>query len=204
MKRILLACLAALGLSATAEAATYSVNVTAQPYRNFGAAGLITRAVVLSPSGPQNFNGSTIGFDLSNVGDSATLGLYGLVTYEPSIDADDLTPGASNTTLDFAGLGSLVIQGQTRGVLGTPNSALATFLDGFIYIGDGLRVLVSLADTVFATDGSSYLRGRPGVGVVTATFTLAPVPLPATLPLGLGALGLMGFVARRRKTPTAL
>ena len=40
---------------------------------------------------------------------------------------------------------------------------------------------------------------RPRVGVVNATFTLAAVPIPATLPLIVSALGMMGFVARRRK-----
>jgi len=44
-----------------------------------------------------------------------------------------------------------------------------------------------------------FTTGRPGIGFVNATFTLAEVPLPAPLPLGASALGLLAFVARRRK-----
>jgi hypothetical protein len=199
MKSALLPLVAALGLAGAAQAATYSVDVTANPFRSPGQPGLQTRALVLSPSGPQNFNGSTISFDLTNVGDSVSMDIYGLAAFESSLEADDLIAKASTASFDF-GFGSLTIQGTSAGVDdGFAQYALADFVDGAINIGGGLRILVSLADTVFGTVGGVFTSGRPGIGFVNATFTLAEVPLPATLPLGVAALGLVGFAARRRR-----
>jgi|GEM_PF-6789167 len=199
MKNLLLPFIAALGISGAAHAASYSVDVTANPFNQANLPGLNTRAFVLSPSGPQNYTGSTISFDLSNVGDTTgPIDLYGLVTFETAVDSDDLIPQTSTATFDF-GFASRTIQGTTKAVLGSPDYALAQFVDSAINIGGGLRILITLADTVFGTDGVSFVQGRPGIGFVNATFTLAEVPLPATLPLGLSAIGLMAFVARRRR-----
>ena len=204
MKKFILAAVAALSVCSAAQAATYNVGVTAQPFRDPGQPGLQTRAIVMSPSGPQNFNGSVVSIDLANIGDTFSLDLFGLVHYDAPLNADDLIHSPTSVTLDLGVFGTRVITGETYGV-GVPLSPIAhAFADYFntvgFNIGGGLRILASLADVSFgATPSGNFINGRPGFGVVTATFTLAAVPLPATLPLGLGALALMGFAARRRK-----
>lgn len=211
MKNLVLVAAAATLISSAAEATTYNAFVTADPYRSSPAtSGLQTRAVVLSASGPQNFNGDNYSFDLTSIGDTASMDVYGLVAYDAPIDSDDLIPRPTSASFDLGLLGSRTISGVSYAVASssTPTTFGFAFADYFspksFGIGGGLRILVSLADTVFATDGSeNFVSGRPGVGFVNATFTLAAVPLPATLPLGLAGLGLMGFVARRRKKTQA-
>jgi DNA-binding beta-propeller fold protein YncE len=55
----------------------------------------------------------------------------------------------------------------------------------------------------FTMDGMHYLavsaEGADGVGAGTALFALAPVPEPSTYAMLLGGLGLVGWMARRRK-----
>jgi hypothetical protein len=198
MRKTILAALAALAMGATtAPAATYTVDVTADAFR--GSPGLNTRAWKLTNGGPQAFTGTTLNFDLTNIGDSFTADIYRLVTFEPTLDADDTTASPSTASFDF-GFGSVTVLGTTQGVLGPVPSALATFVDGAINIGGGLQILISLADVTFATDGTNYVRGRDGAGVVTATFTLAAIPLPAAGSLALLGLGALAFAGRRRQT----
>lgn len=200
MKKFLLACAALVSLSGAAAATTYSVDVTANPYRVPGQPGLQTRAVVLAPSGPQNFNGATYTFDLVNIGDSTSMNIYGLVHYDGPLDADDLIPRPSTATFDFGGvIGAITIVGETFARMATQD-ALATFVSGLIRVSATEGIRISLSDTVFGNNGTNFVNGRAGVGFVNATFTLATVPVPASLPLSLTALGLMGFVAQRRKS----
>lgn len=201
MKKFFLACVAVASLAVAADAATYSVDVTATPFRVPGQPGLQTRAVVLSPSGPQTFNGATYSFDLANLGDSVSMNIYGLVHYDAPLDADDLIPRPSTATFNFGGpIGSITILGTTVGVMGTPASALATFISGIIRVAPATGIRITLADTTFGDDGNNFVNGRAGIGFVNATFELASIPVPASLPLSLTALGLMGFVAQRRKS----
>lgn len=55
----------------------------------------------------------------------------------------------------------------------------------------------------FTMDGMHYLavssEGADGIGAGTALFALAPVPEPSTYAMLLGGLGLVGWMARRRK-----
>lgn len=204
MKKLILGMVAAIGLAGAAQAASYSIDVTAQPFRVPGEAGLQTRAFVMSPSGPQNYEGSTSSFDLTNVGDTATADLFGMVHYDAPINADDLLHKAMSVTFDFGAYGTRKILGESFAVFasgGDPDHAEVDFLAPISFnIGGGLRILVELADTHFGTFNDIFTNGRPGFGNVTATYTLAAVPLPAALPMGMGALGLMAFVARRRKS----
>lgn len=207
MKKLITAALVALGVSGAAEAATYNVNVTAQPFRETPTtSGLQTRANVFSNSGPQDFTGANYSFNLTNAGDTFSTGIYTLVGFEATpFEADDFLHKASNATFNFGALGTVVANGVSFAVsTATQNYALAQFMDTMIRVSADYAIKIHLADTTFATDGTNYVNGAAGKGAVVATFTLAAVPLPATLPLGLGALALMGFVARRRKDIAAV
>lgn len=61
--------------------------------------------------------------------------------------------------------------------------------------------------TGFTMDGMHYLavsaEGADGVGAGTALFALAPVPEPGSYAMLLGGLGLVGWLARRRKARAA-
>ena len=201
MKKLLLAAAAILSFATVAEAATYNTHVTAVPFRVPGAPGLQTRAIILAPSGAQNFNGADYSFDLNNLGDSASMDIFGLVQYDAPYGADDLLPQPIKTTFDFGGaIGNITLTGASYAVLGNPSHALATFMSDIIRISATQGIVISIKDTIF---GVNEVEGRPGMGLVNATFTLAAVPLPAALPLSLVALGAMGFVGRRRKSKLA-
>ena len=210
MKKIILAAVAALGLASAASGATYSVDVTAQPFRVPGSPGLQTRAFVLATSGTQNFGGVTglvpvpFSFNLTNIGDSVNVPMFGMVHFDVPLNADDLVPKAMTVTLNLGAYGIGIINGVTYGV-GTPLAAaayaVADYTNDYLFnLGNGTAIKASIADITFGSDASGiFVNGRKGFGLVTANFTLSQVPLPATLPLGLAALGLLGFVARRRK-----
>ncbi len=207
MKKIILAAVAALGLASAASAATYTVNVTANPFRAPGQPGLQTRAWILSSRGAQNFNGANFNFNLTSPGQSQTVDLFGLVHFDAPLNADDLIHSPSTVTLNMGALGTQTINGETYGV-GTPGqpyaSAFAHYLNTVSFnIGGGLQIIASLGDTVFGLNSKGvFTNGRPGFGKVTATFTLATVPVPAGGLLLMGALG--GLAATRRRKAAAL
>ncbi len=199
MKNLLLSAAMALGLMApVAQAATYNVGVTAESFRQPGQPGLQTRLWKLSNTGAQLFTGTTVTTsDLSVAGDSFTTNLFRLVAFDVGIDADDIVPKPASVTFDFGALGTLTLTGTT---VGTTAGAIATFASGSLNIGNGLAIVVSIADTTFNSVGGQYVSGRTGATPIAATFTLASVPLPATAPLALLALGGLAAVARRRKS----
>lgn len=197
MKNLLLSAIAALALLApAAQAATYNVGVTAESFRQPGAPGLQTRLWQLSNKGAQAFTGTDLTFDLANVGDSFTADIFRLVAFDVGIDADDIVPKPASATFDFGALGTLVLTGTT---VGTTAGAIASFGSGVLNVGGGLAIVVSIADTTFNSINGQYVSGRTGATPIAATFTLAAVPLPATAPLALLALGGLAVVARRRK-----
>lgn len=201
MKKMLLSAAAVLGLMAgAAQAVTFNGTATADTFFRPGQDGLQVRANQLSNKGRQLFTSTPLNFDLVAAGDSVSIDLYRLVTFEPSLEEDDLVAKPLVTTLDFGSLGSIDIAGTTAGVLGPVPGALASFIEGSIRVSPTLKLVVSIADVLFATDGTAYTAGTATRGTVTATFTLAAVPLPATAPLVLLALGGLAAVARRRKT----
>ncbi len=197
-----LALCGAQGLATAGQAATFGVEVTANPWRDPGQAGLQTRAIVLNPTGPQEFTSTHVDLSLTNLGDSATFDLFGLVHYDAPLDPDDLMPRPTSASFDFGGaLGQLTLWGNTLAFSTSPGIAVASFLSDVLRISTTEGIRVSIADTFFGTDGTSFVNGRPGMGVVQATFTLAAVPLPAGLPLLAAALGLLGLMRLKRRGP---
>lgn len=205
MKKFILACIAAASIAGAANAATYTPFVTATPFRVAGAPGMQTRATVIANRGAQNFNGMTYSFDLATVGQTVSMDIYGLVAFDAPIDADDLLPSPSTATFDFGGaIGAITIVGSSNAVgFGSVGYAIATFASNIVRVSSTTGIKISLGDVIFGTDSQgNYVMNAPGKGIVNASFTLATVPLPAALPLSLAALGLMGFVGRRRKSKT--
>ena len=205
MKTGLLSILFAFALTGAASATTYLVDVTADPFRVPGASGLQTRAVVLSPSGPQNFDGAEYAVELTNVGDSVTMDLYGLVQYDSPLNTDDLIHSPTSVTFDFGVFGIATIMGESFG-LGTVLDPMATaFADFFgeivIRIDATTAIIVTVADTYFGSADGVFTNGRPGFGAVTATFTLAYVPVPAAGLMLLAGLGALGALRRRKAVP---
>lgn len=205
MRNLLLSCAMLLGVASAAQAATYTVDVSAFPFRAPGQDGLQTRAVVLSPVGAQNYNGSSVSVNLANYGDTFTTDIFGLVALDDDIEADDVIPQTTSASFSISGIGSTVLSGVSQAFgSGVSGFALASYANGFIRLNATDAIFISLADTEFGTDGAgNYVQGRPGVGFVEATFTLAPIPVPAALPLAATGLGLLGFAARRRKQKRA-
>jgi hypothetical protein len=202
MKKLLLAAATMLAFASAAEATTYNTHVTATTYRGYHRDGLVTHAWVLKNSGPQAFTGANYSFDLSNVGDSVSMNVYSLVAFDTPIAADDLLPRPSTATFDFgAGIGAVTVLGNTFAVgSGTLGYAMAQFADTIIRVSATLGIKISLADTIFATDRNGNFITGGSKSPVSATFTLAAVPLPAALPLSLLALGAIGVAGRRRKS----
>ena len=149
-----------------------------------GAPGLQTRAVVLSPSGPQNFEGDTYAVELTNVGDSFTTDLFGLVQYDAPLNTDDLIHSPTSVTFDFGVFGIATIMGESFGLGNVLDPMASAFADYFgeivIDLGNGTAIIVTIADTAFGAVNGIFTNGRPGVGMVTATFTLASPPLRRT------------------------
>lgn len=99
-----------------------------------------------------------------------------------------------------------VVTGFTWEAVGTTSTALATFntrtLNGFpvniesikVNVGTGIQQ-TSFGDVVFAQS----VRGTAAVNMID----IAPVPEASTYAMMLAGLGVMGFVARRRKQANA-
>ena len=133
MRNLLLSCAMIAGVTGAAQAATYTVDITADPFRSPGAAGLQTRAVTLPDTGAQNFNGSTQSVTLNAIGDSFSTDIFGLVAYDNNIDADDLIGQTTTATFSIAGIGSAIVDGVSAAFgSGTVGSAFPEPLPVFV------------------------------------------------------------------------
>ena len=128
-----------------------------------------------------------------------------------TVDVNDITdtwlicPPSSTCIVDAGGVRPAL--GTTYGTYSNSGSSFAYgSLVGRVGSGDffnvGTRGFSGFAD---ATGALSLFHWDHNVNnggslTVTVNYDISPVPLPAGLPLLLGALGLMGAAARRRKT----
>lgn len=197
MRKTILAALAALAMAATAApAATYTVDVTATTYTSVEGTGLRVNALNLLDTGV--YAGSTINVTLNAIGESVLIDLFRLAANEAALDIDDYFGKPASVAFTF-GTGAATLFGATQASPFAPPSAIATYVADAIEVGGGLRILITLANTTFATNGTSYVNGAAGAGVVRATFTLAAVPVPAAGGLALAGLGALLLAGRRRK-----
>jgi len=104
------------------------------------------------------------------------------------LSADTTTIRSDNMTVDF-----FIDQGGSWNLLGHWDVAAGGHVDYNANLNAG-SYLVTVAGDVTGTDGSTYVVNG----------TVAAVPEPSTYALMLGGLGLVGFMAaRRRKTDLA-
>jgi len=146
-----------------------------------------------------------------DVGESVTFDLFHIWTDETHVGLDDLVPKPIAVNVSFTEpVASGVIGGGTVGlsaVFGIIQTGLVTW-SGPLTLGFGPensgQLTVALADAVFNTGFFGLNEGIKHGATVQATlsYDVAPVPLPAALPMLLGALGLTAVAARRRGAPT--
>ena len=207
MKSLAMAIAAMLFLGGAASAATVSFTGSSfftTPINSVNP-GVQAKAAVIPNSGAQTFVSAPLSFDLDAVGDSFTIDLFIVRTLRSTLESNDST--ARPFTLAFSfGQGDASISGttyaQTAG--GQTYGVLDFVRGGFINLGDGTALRISLDDATFnAGPAGFFTPGKANGALVAANFMLSPVPVPASLPLGLSAILMMAFVTCRR-TSTAV
>ena len=191
---------AALALPGIAAAATFTGSWSVSA--NTADPGLVVAAWPGAGSGSLDLD----------VGESATFDLFHIWTDEADVGYDDLAPKPIAVDFSFAdptAWGAPVagsIGGSTSGdksLFGLIQKGKLTW-DGPLTLAFGQggtgKLTFALSDAIFNTGLFGLKEGWKHGATVQATvsYDVAPVPLPAALPLLLGALGLMGVAARRR------
>ena len=200
-----IAAMSSLGGAASAATVSFTGSSFFTTPINVTNPGIQAKAVVIPNSGSQTYTSTPLSFGLNAVGDSFTTDLFIVRTLRSTLENNDTT--ARPFTLAFSfGQGDTSVSGttyaqtaggQTYGVLDFANG-------GFINLGDGTVLRISLNDATFnAGPAGFFTPGKVDGALVAATFTLSPVPVPASLPLGLSAILMMAFLARRRTSAAA-
>jgi len=153
--------------------------------------------------------GGNFGVNLA-VGQTKYIHLFDIWTNEGAVNGDDRVPQSIDVAFNLlTPTGSGVLSGEStgagfffpRGVVQWDTPLEIAFGPG----GSGLLSVV-LNDATFnwgffgLTPGQKY-----GASIYAAlSYDVAPVPLPAALPLLAGALGFLGLIGWRRKRTTAV
>lgn len=193
-----------------AQAATFNLTTTIGTPQNSVGPGLVVKADDLNPAnGP--FTSDFGSFDLDNIGDIFSFDASVPYTDEPSVEAEDTALSPFSVLFDVASYGMAEWLGTTNGrILGGERFGFPYPFNGplgFALLGiDGGKALNFAGLTgPFKLGVLELAPGRKNGVVASYTIQLvpAPVPLPAALPLALGALGLLGVASRRRKARVA-
>lgn len=183
-----------VGLSAAAGlAATISgtFNLTGDAFAN--SSGLVTQTDTTSGNFSVNLQ----------AGQSTSFTLFRVFTNEPMVDADDLTARSflANFMLNTFGGGS--VDGSVKGVkVGTLQYGQLAWLAPLVLTGpSGSLVIIDLSAGTFNRNNANRLSPGTAFGydvVATVTYDIAAVPVPAAGGALAAALGLLGFMRRRR------
>jgi hypothetical protein len=150
-----------------------------------------------------------LNFVLTNPGDMVTLNLFKIWTNETDVGSDDFMQAGISVDFDFTSpLTTGTVTGATFG-------ATAFFVfEGGELVWDGPKVLdfgnqgklqIELSDESFNYGLLGTTPGKKHGAIVEAKFTLvsdsvSQVPLPASLPLFMAALGGLALIRRRTST----
>ena len=139
------------------------------------------------------------------VGDSYTFSLFKIWTDETDVGNDDRASSPIKVGFGFSDpVTAGAASGSTTGVNALLTQWGAVSWDGPITLafgkGDTGRLTLALSDAIFNKGLFGLNEGyKYGANIsATLTYDAAPVPLPATLPLLLGGIALVGAAARRR------
>lgn len=210
MNRVLAIACVLFAMIGSAQAVSLTGSVALQSTPRPAGQGLQIGAALQAPH---------FSLDLIELGDTRTLSLFNLFVTERTrrrLGADDFTPRDVVVSFDIGGVTATIVGSQAAGRFlfegrrFERNAGIVTWDDPIVIaLGDGREVTVSLSDEAFSGRfrglGHGQGRGRGlDSGPVEATFTLSAVPVtavpvPAALPLLATALGLIGWLGRRRR-----
>lgn len=127
----------------------------------------------------------------------SNLGLFSIISFMDAIIGQTNPDASASGVFSFGGVIPVnwEISGQNVD-MGPPITATGNFMfsiDGTDDARDFLNVFSGFSGAAADLDGN-----REG-GSFTASFTLAPIPIPAALPLLLSGVGLLGFMGWRRR-----
>ncbi|MEE4346566.1 MAG: VPLPA-CTERM sorting domain-containing protein [Paracoccaceae bacterium] len=142
-------------------------------------------------------------FDSGNAGLGVCKILDSSAQCDPSND-DNVTSGEwVKLTFDSAvTLSGLSFRNANHNLINTSNSTLRIGIDGAMAASTTFASAAGAIFTGITSIQFKYGGNHPDQFYLSAA-NVAPVPVPASLPLLVGALGVMGFGARRRKKAAA-
>jgi hypothetical protein len=147
-----------------------------------------------------------LNFVLNNPGDMHTVNLFKIWTDESDVGWDDGVARPISVAFDFSSPASLgTVSGTTVGGGFVFQEGRLTWNGpGLINFGNGGQLQISLSDEDFNEGFFGLTPGKKHGAKVEAKFTLisdsvSEVPLPASLPLFMAALGGLAVLRRRNR-----
>lgn len=124
------------------------------------------------------------------------LGFAGMLTYN-----DSQSNGLEWVVLEYSMDGGLTFSSLIANALNDDNDPHPTGDNLFDVVGLAFRDDINVtANVVRFRAGGTFPFDDGNANVTAAALNVAPIPVPAALPLLMAGLGALGFMARRRKT----